>query len=490
MSVVGDGVGEARPHSPVVEGTAGTDAAVGKNAEMRRFALAVMGSGSGNVLIPEHPDGPVAIIEHGTFGGTCINRGCIPSKMLLRAADVASGAAHAGTFGVGVTVTGVDWPAIRDRVFATTDGVSCDGRDHRRRQDGVTLFEGSARFVGPRTLAVGDETLQADQVVIATGSSPVVPPVFAGAGVEVHTSDTVMRLAALPASMIIVGGGYVAVEQAHLFSSLGVEVTVIEAADRLLPGMDTGVADRFTDLAGKRWTLALGTAVAEVGPDDGGVAVTTEDGRSFAAGTLLVATGRRANTGDLDVDAAGIGLTNDGRIEVDRYGRAAEGVWALGDCASPHPLKHVANAEARTIAHNLGHPDDLRPLPHEAVPSAVFSEPQVASVGARRQDLEGVDHVVASTPFGDVAYGWALRDDSGFCTIYADPRTGRLLGAHIIGPDAALLLTPLVQALAHGQRAADLARGQYWIHPALSEVVEQTLLALDVDQTVRSGQVH
>lgn len=155
--------------------------AVGKNAEMRRFALAVMGSGSGNVLIPEHPDGPVAIIEHGTFGGTCINRGCIPSKMLLRAADVASGAAHAGTFGVGVTVTGVDWPAIRDRVFATTDGVSCDGRDHRRRQDGVTLFEGSARFVGPRTLAVGDETLQADQVVIATGSSPVMPPVFAGA---------------------------------------------------------------------------------------------------------------------------------------------------------------------------------------------------------------------------------------------------------------------------------------------------------------------
>jgi len=120
----------------------------------------------------------------------------------------------------------------------------------------------------------------------------------------------------------------------------------------------------------------------------------------------------------------------------------------------------------------------------------VFSEPQVASVGARRQDLEGVDHVVASTPFGDVAYGWVLRDDSGFCTIYADPRTGRLLGAHIIGPDAALLLTPLVQALAHGQRAADLARGQYWIHPALSEVVEQTLLALDVDQTVRSGQVH
>ena len=180
----------------------------------------------------------------------------------------------------------------------------------------------------------------------------------------------------------------------------------------------------------------------------------------------------------------------DGRVTVDEFGRAGAGVWALGDCSSAFELKHVANAEARTIAHNLVHPDDLRPLPHDWVPSAVFSDPQVASVGARSQDLEGRPYVEALQEYGDVAYGWALQDHLGVCKLYADPETGTLLGAHILGYQASLLITPLIQAVSHGQRVADLARGQYWIHPALSEVVENALLKLPVDQRVVSGQKH
>jgi mycothione reductase len=150
----------------------------------------------------------------------------------------------------------------------------------------------------------------------------------------------------------------------------------------------------------------------------------------------------------------------------------------------------VANAEARAIAHNLSHPRNLRPLPHRWVPSAVFAEPQIASVGARSQDLAGRPHVEAVQEFGDVAYGWAMQDHRGVCKLYADPETGTLLGAHILGYQASLLITPLIQAVSHNQRVADLARGQYWIHPALSEVVENALLKLPVDRSVVSGEVH
>jgi mycothione reductase len=205
---------------------------------------------------------------------------------------------------------------------------------------------------------------------------------------------------------------------------------------------------------------------------------------------LLVATGRQPNTDDLGLELAGIRVGPDGHIVVDEFGLAAPGVWALGDCISPFELKHVANAEARTIAHNLGHPEILRPLPHRSVPMAIFSDPQIASVGARSQDLAGTRYVEATEQYSDVAYGWALEDTTGICRIYADPETGLLLGAHILGPEASLLIAPLVQAMAHGQRAMDLARGQYWVHPALSEVVENALLKLPLERQVMSGQSH
>jgi mycothione reductase len=230
--------------------------------------------------------------------------------------------------------------------------------------------------------------------------------------------------------------------------------------------------------------------VAHVQDDEDGVGLVFEDGTRVTGETLLVATGRQPNTDDLELESVEVARSPDGRIVVDEFGRAATGIWALGDCSSPFELKHVANAEARTICHNLAHADDLRPLPHHWVPSAVFTDPQIAWVGARSQDLAGRPHVEALQEYGDVAYGWALQDHTGVCKLYADPETGRLLGAHIFGYQASLLITPLVQAVAHGQRVADLARGQYWIHPALSEVVENALLKLPVDHSVLSGEPH
>jgi mycothione reductase len=458
-----------------------------------KFALAVIGSGSGNVLVPDEVGGgKVALIESGAFGGTCINRGCIPTKMFVYTADLARQVRGASQFGLAATLERVDWPAIRDRIITRVDETSVAGRKERAESPNCTVFEGHARFAGPHELLINDNTrIEAGQIVIATGGRPAIPPVVENSGVEFHTSDTILRLDALPASMVIVGGGYIAVELAHVFSSFGVEIRIVEMASTLMEALDAEISKRFTEQNAKRWDLHLDATVTDVETvEDGGVVLVLEDGTRVTGELLLVATGRRPNTDDLGLDVSGVSLRHDGHVVVDDFGRAAPDIWALGDCSSPFELKHVANAEARTVAHNLAHPEDLRPLPHEWVPSAVFSDPQIASVGARSQDLEDRRFVAATHEYGDTAYGWALQDHGGFCKLYADPETGTLLGAHILGYQASLLITPLIQAVSHGQRVADLARGQYWIHPALSEVVENALLKLPIDQPVRSGQAH
>jgi mycothione reductase len=459
---------------------------------MEHFDLAVIGSGSGNVALPEHADGrKAALVESGPFGGTCVNRGCIPSKMFAYTADVAMLVRGASEFGIRSKLESIDWPSIRDGVAARTKDTSEAGREARIRSPHITLFEGHGRFVGPHEIAINEHTrIAADQIIVATGGRPSVPDVVTNSGVPYRTSDTIMELDELPSSIVILGGGYVAAELAHLFSSLGVDIRIITAAETLVEKLDEEIARRFTSVVAKRWSLYLDHPVSRIRADGAGVVVILDDGTRVSGELLLVATGRQPNTEDLGLERAGIGLRDDGHIVVDKFGLAAPGVWALGDVSSPFELKHVANAEARIISYNLSHAEDPRPLPHDWVPSAVFSSPQIASVGARSQDLEGCQFVASTQEYSDTAFGWALHDHVGFCKLYADPGTGTLLGAHILGHEASLLITPLIQAVAHGQRVADLARGQYWIHPALSEVVENALLKLPVEQRVLSGRDH
>jgi mycothione reductase len=436
------------------------------------FSLVIIGSGSGNNLVPkDRAQGPVALIESGAFGGTCINRGCIPSKMLIQSAEVAAQVRRAPEFGIEAKLTGVDWRAIRDRTFTRTDRYAAAGCRSRAESDAVTLIEGRARFTGPHELAVDDGTrVTADRIVLATGARPVIPPPIAESGVSYHTSDTVMRLDELPASMIIVGGGYIAAELAHLFSCLGVSIRIVSQGESLLDAFDPEVSGRFTKLARKRWDVRLSAEVTGARQHGDRVEVEVTGSPPVTGELLLVAAGRVPDTANLDLDRAGVRLREDGRIEVDEFGRTtAEGIWSLGDASTPFPLKHVANAEARTLAHDW-------------VPAAVFTAPQIATVGAREQDLSPQrPYVEAVQEYADVAYGWALHDTTGFCKLYADPATGTLLGAHIMGDQASLLIQPLIQAAATGLRLADMARGQYWIHPALSEVVENALLKLGLN---------
>jgi mycothione reductase len=451
---------------------------------VRHHDLVVLGSGSGNSIVDHRfADLDVAIVEHGVFGGTCINVGCVPTKMYVYPADIAQHLRHASHLGIDATLDKVRWRDIRDRVFGRIDPISVDGHAYRaHRSPNVTFYDGHAKFTGPKQIAIDGQTeFTADRIVVATGGRPWIPEQLRA--VPHHTSDTIMRIDEVPQRLVIVGSGYIAAEFAHVFSAFGTEVAMIGRSGLLLRTQDETVAERFTRLACERWDVHLGREVAAAGSDESGVTLTLVDGTTVGGDLLLVATGRIPNGDLLDLEKAGIEADREGRVLVDGQQRTSvDGIYALGDASSPFQLKHVANHEAKVVQHNLLYPDTPRRTDHRFVPSAVFTNPQIASVGRTEAQCRamGLKYVVKIQEYADVAYGWAMEDTTGFCKVLADRHTGKLLGAHVMGPQASTLIQPVIQAMSFGLDAKDMASGQYWIHPALPEVVENALLGLDL----------
>jgi len=451
---------------------------------MADYDLVIVGAGSGNMLPTGGLDGwRVAIIERDRFGGTCLNRGCIPSKMLVHAAEVAETVRHAGRYGIGAELVGADWPAIRDRVFSRIDPLSEQAIASRRRA-GVDVYLGEARFVAPRVLEVGGEQVRGERIVLAVGSRPRVPEIVGLADVPFHTSDTIMRVETLPASMVVVGGGYVAAEMGHVFGAFGTEITIVNRGPRLLATLDDDIADRFTEIYSERFDVRLATEVGRVEPTRRGVAVHLEGEAGpgvIEAEKLLMATGRTPNSDLLDVAAGGLAIDEHGHVVTDdTYATNVEGVWAIGDLANHFQLKHLANAEMRLVFHNLLQPDEPRRANFPVMPSAVFADPQVATAGPSERALreQRRPFVVARRDYSDTAYGWALEDTTSFAKLIADPTTRQLLAAHIIGPQAATLIQPLIQAIYLNNTVEQLANDVLYIHPALTEVIAQALLEL------------
>ena len=448
------------------------------------YDLVIVGAGSGNMLpVGQFAGWRIAVVEADRFGGTCLNRGCIPSKMLVHTADVAQTIRHADRFGIGAKWGGADWPAIRDRVFGRIDPLHERAIVHRQANC-ADVFIGEASFVAPKILRVGEEELRADHFVLATGSRPRIPPVPGLAEISYLTSDTVMRLDTLPRSMTVMGGGFIAAEMSHVFGSLGTAVTIVERGEYLLSHHDVDIQARFTEHYRKRFDLRLSSTVDRVSPTGTGVRLdlaTPAGAQRVEAEVLLVATGRRPNSDRLDVAAAGIEVDVHGHVRTDDACQTSvPGIWALGDLANHFQLKHMANAEAQIVWHNIAHPRHPRRTAFPVVPAAVFADPQVASAGVTEQDLQaqGRRYVVATRRYRDTAYGWALEDTASFAKILADPDTRLLLGAHIIGPQASILIQPLVQAMCLGNTVDEVASGVLYIHPALTEVVQQALLDL------------
>lgn len=463
------------------------------------FDLCIIGSGSGLSLIDDDlDDWRIALVDNGVgpldiFGGTCLNAGCIPTKMLAVPAGYALAPGQAGRVGANLAFKGMDFRAIQQRVFGRTDAVAESGLAGLVRRSNVQVFRGAAIFADAHTVQVGQRRFTADQIVLAAGSRPRMPqvPGFDDPYLQpfVHTSDSIMRIEELPEHLIILGGGVEAVEFAHIFAGMGSRVTLVSRSEPLMRRFDEKVSETITAALGERVVLRLNQTVTALEPgDEGGVVLTTEDSEqveySYEGDTVLVCQGRIPNGDQLRLDRAGITLDASGFVPVDQHLRTAAGhIWALGDICSPAMLKHLANQQARVVKRNLlaeRDGGDLEVSDERFVPQGVFGEPEVASVGATERELTaaGVDYVAYTHEYAWVAYGWALNDDQHFVKLLGDPRTGTVLGAHIVGPQATILIQPILMGLGQGMDALTMATSQYWIHPSLSEVVENALLGL------------
>jgi mycothione reductase len=448
--------------------------------DIERYDLIIIGSGSGNSIPDYLADWRIAIVERGTFGGTCLNVGCIPSKMFVVPADKALEAQQSAKLGIDIQFNGADWNAIRDRVFGLIDDISAGGRDYRATGTAnVTLIEGTARFVAEKVLDVEGRRITAPNILLAAGARPVVPPIPGLVETGFHTSDTIMRLDELPDHLGIIGGGFISVEMGHVFSSLGSKVTLMNRSNGLLRGFDHEIAARFTEIFADRVDLHLGHVPTKVSRRDDGRIEIICAGEELVVDELLVATGREPNSDLLDVDTAGIECHHHGTVRVDEtMATNVAGIWAIGDVANSYQLKHLANAEAGVAFWNIAHPDGIRRQSYKAVPGAVFSNPQVASVGLTEHQAvdAGLPIKVGRRDYAETAYGWALVDETSFAKVIVNTRTGLFVGAHIIGPHSATLIQPIIQAMELDTPAEAVARSVFYIHPALTEVIENAIL--------------
>lgn len=443
------------------------------------FDLIIVGSGSGNSIPDYLSDWNIALVERDVFGGTCLNRGCIPSKMFVLPAELAHQAADGSKLNLDTSYNGVDWPAMRDRIFGRIDPIAASGEEYRASgSPNVTLIRGTAHFVADRVLDVDGRVITAPKVLLAAGARPIIPPIVGLTESGFRTSDSIMRIDALPDRIGIIGGGFIAVEMGHVFAGLGSKVSMFNRSGSLLRKQDSEVSDRFTQQFGQRVDLHLNHVPERI--ERNGSTITIHcAGEIVEVDELLVATGREPNSDLLDVESGGVPTHNNGRVVVNaNMATPVKGVWAIGDLANNYQLKHLANAEAKVAFWNMAHPDDLREVSYRAVPSAVFSSPQVATVGMTEQQAIAADvpYEVGRRDYAGTAYGWALEDESSFAKVLLHTETGLIIGAHIIGPQAATLIQLLVHAMELDITAKTLAEDVMFIHPALTEVVENALL--------------
>ncbi|MFH0884620.1 MAG: dihydrolipoyl dehydrogenase [Candidatus Micrarchaeota archaeon] len=443
---------------------------------MQKFDLIVIGAGSGlDVAAAAAAQGMnVAIVEEGPMGGTCLNRGCIPTKILIHSADVVQTIKKASVFGVDVKGYSINFKKVMQRARS----VDADAREieaNLRKAKNITLFRERGVFSGPKTLKVKSGEISADKIVIAAGTRPAIPPIEGLDKVPYMTSDEALKADKLPKELIIIGGGYIACELAHFFGSMGSKIRILQRNVRLLPDEDEEISQKFTELFSKEYPVRLSFAVKKAKTRGGRIMVYSADGTEVGGTDLLIATGRVPNSDILQVEKSGIKVNKQGYIETNEYMETnVPGIWAFGDIAGKYLFKHSANLEAEYVTISILTPDHRHKVDYTAMPHAVFSHPQVAGVGMTEQELKakGEDYLVGKYMYKDTGMGEALAEREGFVKFIADYK-GKILGCHIIGPEASTLLHEVLVSMKAGKCHVNDIINTVHIHPALSEVVQR-----------------
>lgn len=447
---------------------------------MKEFDLIVIGSGSGlDVASAMASRGnKVAVVEPGRLGGTCLNRGCIPSKMLIHRADIIREIEEAERFGIEASVQDIDFEDIIEEVNSEVHGSSDNIEKSLENSENHTLYREEARFVDEKIVELKEsgEQITAEKIVVAAGSRPFIPPIDGVKDTKFWVSTDALNPDYRPESIIMVGGGYISMELAHFYDAMGTEVTILERGEQLLKREDRDVSEKITELAEERYNVELGLSASKILEREGRKVVKAEkEGEQveFEADEILMAAGRVPNSDTLEVENAGIETTERGFIQTDsEMETSVEDVYALGDIADNWMFKHSANHEAQTVFRNLlshGHQVDYPAMPH-----AVFTSPQIAGVGKTEQQLEESDqaYVSASYDYEDTGMGGSLKEENGFVKVLASEE-GEILGCHIIGPEASTLVHEVLVAMKAGSGNVSDIKDTIHIHPALNEVVQR-----------------
>ena len=457
------------------------------------FDLVVIGSGPGGYVCAIRAAQlglRVACVDkRGSHGGTCLNIGCIPSKALLHASEVFTEASHAGDMGIQLGKPKLDLPAMmtykENGITGNTQGI-----DFLFKKNKVEALHGSALIVAPGQVEVslldgGTRTLNTKNIVIATGSEST--PLQ---GVEVDeklvvSSTGALEFDAVPKHLLIVGAGIIGLELGSVWARLGAEVTVVEYLDRITPGVDEEVSKQFQRILQKQgFKFLLGKKVTDVKPLKASVKVTIEPAQSegeaetLSVDKVLVSIGRRPYTEGLGLESVGVQLDVAGRIETNGFKTNVDGIYAIGDVITGPMLAHKAEDEGVAVAEMLagksGH------VNYDVIPGVIYTAPEVAWVGLNEEELtqQGVDYRIGKFPF--MANGRAKVNNTtdGFVKVLADTKTDRILGVHIVGPEAGNMIAEAAVAMEFGGSAEDLARTCH-AHPTLTEAVKEAALAVE-----------
>jgi len=459
---------------------------------MKKYDLVSIGTGSAmnivEVMIQENPGMKVAVIDKDEPGGICLTRGCIPSKMLLYPAELVRTIERAREFGIEVDIKKTRFETVMKRMRTLIYKDINMIRQGLSHSENIDYYPAVAEFVSPYTLKVNDETITSKMIFLCIGSKPIIPQIKGLEKVGYLTSDTVLKMNRLPESIAIVGGGYIAAEYGHFFSAMGSKVTIIGRNPQFLKQEEPEVSALAKKELEKHMTILTNREVRESEKTSTGkkrlIAVNRENGEEtvISADEMLIATGRGPNTDLLHPERGGIEIDERGWIIVNEYLETSQpNVWALGDANGRYLFKHVANYESLVVYYNAVLKRKVM-VDYHAIPHAVFTYPEIGSVGLREKEAiekYGKDNVLIGIQrYEDTAKGEAMGVKGDFVKVIVEKGTMRILGAHIIGPHASVLIQEIINLMYTREQSAEPIINGMHIHPALNEVVERAFRSL------------
>ncbi|MCD6222573.1 MAG: dihydrolipoyl dehydrogenase [Thermoplasmata archaeon] len=453
---------------------------------MKHYDIIAIGTGSAmnivSTLVETNEDIKVAVVEKDDVGGICLTRGCIPSKMLLYPAELVSKAKEAKKFGIDVEIKNIDFKRIMERMRSNIRKEVEMIEHGLKSSPNIDLYQTTGEFIDDYTMKVGDEIIKGDKILLCSGSRPLIPKIEGLEEAGYITSDELLLLEELPESIAIIGGGYIAMEYGFFLAMMGAKVTVIEMLPRIVYGEEPEISELLQKEMSKIMDIKTGYKVKRVEKGQKKKVIAEgKDGKiEIEADEILVAAGRQSNADLLKPEKTGVEVDEHGWIIVNEYLETTKpNIWACGDAIGKHMFKHVANYESQIVYYNaFGH--RRIKVDYHAVPHAIFTYPEVASVGMKEEEAKKKhDIMVGYYLYEHTAKGEAMEAKDYFVKVILEKGSYRILGAHIIGPEASILIQEIVNLMYTDDGSAmPIYRGMH-IHPALSEVVERAFYNLE-----------